>query len=230
MIRSAAACAVSNVPARVHHPETRPPTVGRRCHRLDDRLVVTVGGQVAAAAGDPARSTRHAVVRASCVCDDRSVESAGNGRIARLRSTFDDRLAAQDLTHPGYRAAFEVFARSLLEHDGDLVVPPVDPDILLGPIAEMGEVRPTDRLQVRPMQANDCHINAAVLWRAGEVPSIGTGYAMSDDRLWREHSWGVTSEGLIVETTVQRATYFGFVFEGPSACWFADWILPLDTQ
>lgn len=151
-------------------------------------------------------------------------------RISELQEHYAQRLAAQDVSHPGYGAAFDAFARLLLSHGGDLVVPPADPDILIGPISEMGAIRSVEGLVVRPMQASDCHVNAAELWRAGEVPSIGTGYAMSNDLLWREHSWGVTSAGAIVETTLQRSIYFGFVFEGQDAAWFADWILPTQNQ
>ena len=92
----------------------------------------------------------------------------------------------------------------------------------------MGSVLSTEDLEVRPMSDNDCHTNAAALWQAGEVPSVGTGYAMSADRLWREHSWGVTDTGSILETTLQREIYFGFTFNGEDASWFADWILPTD--
>lgn len=157
------------------------------------------------------------------------VNGQSPARISELKAQYDQRLEAQDATHPGYSAAFNSFGRLLLVNGGDLVVPPNEPDILIGPVSEMGVVRSVEALEVRPMSASDCHFNAASLWRAGEVPSVGTGYAMSDDQLWREHSWGVTGDGAIVETIAPRSIYFGFVFEGEDAGWFADWILPADN-
>src|SRR5258708_7764341 len=41
--------------------------------------------------------------------------------------------------------------------------------------------------------------------------SVVNGYALSKDGLWRQHSWLVTPEGGLVETTVRRAAYFGAV-------------------
>lgn len=55
-----------------------------------------------------------------------------------------------------------------------------------------------------------CHANAAKLWRKDpENTQIWTGYALSSDGMWRQHSWAVR-EGVIIETTVSRAGYFGF--------------------
>ncbi|MGB5760073.1 MAG: hypothetical protein WBM50_24375 [Acidimicrobiales bacterium] len=42
------------------------------------------------------------------------MNGVGDDRIRQLRSSYDERLATQDLTHPGYRAAFEEFAKLLL--------------------------------------------------------------------------------------------------------------------
>ena len=167
-------------------------------------------------------------MRAPDICEHRSVNQAGEERLSRLRDAYEARLASLDVTHHGYRAAFAEFSQVLLANGGDLVVPPGATDIMIGPVGEMGSLQSVGDLEVRPMEANNCHVNAATLWRGGEVPSVSTGYAMSEDRLWREHSWGLTADGAIVETNAPRVLYFGFVFEGGDAAWFADWILPID--
>ena len=46
-----------------------------------------------------------------------------------------------------------------------------------------------------------------------------TGYALSDDGLWRSHSWVVTDE-VLYETTVARELYFGIELEEEEALWF----------
>ena len=60
-----------------------------------------------------------------------------------------------------------------------------------------------------------CHENSCFLWEANQDKLfIATGYALSADGLWRQHSWCVqpTEEGSkIIETTVERELYFGFV-------------------
>ena len=67
---------------------------------------------------------------------------------------------------------------------------------------------------------NRCHSNVCDLWEQNHKDkdvSIATGYALSDDGLWRQHSWLVhryqtatQRRTRIVETTVKRVCYFGF--------------------
>lgn len=65
-----------------------------------------------------------------------------------------------------------------------------------------------------------CHHNVAALcageelWRflhRRDLPKakIVTGWALSEDGLWRNHSWGVTKDGTVVETTIPRIVYYG---------------------
>jgi len=54
-----------------------------------------------------------------------------------------------------------------------------------------------------------CHANAAALYELDERNGIMTGWALSDDGLWRQHSWCLR-EGAVLETTVLRRLYYGF--------------------
>jgi hypothetical protein len=64
-----------------------------------------------------------------------------------------------------------------------------------------------------------CHHNSASLWdKHKDNPKknikVATGYALSDDGLWRQHSWCVlvrAKKNLILESTTERLAYFGFV-------------------
>jgi len=69
------------------------------------------------------------------------------------------------------------------------------------------------------LQSRACHQNVAELWRQAKLSGIGTGYALSGE-LWRQHSWGVRTN-CIVETTVARSKYFGFLLTGDKADHFA---------
>lgn len=64
-----------------------------------------------------------------------------------------------------------------------------------------------------------CHENSARLVKADETDSlaVATGYALSDDGMWRQHSWVVTTNQKgtqVVETTGRRLLYFGVVLAG----------------
>ncbi len=79
-----------------------------------------------------------------------------------------------------------------------------------------------DPVAFRIMQPCACHRNVSRLWRRKRsgLIGIGTGYALSSDGLWRQHSWGMGRLG-IVETTEARMKYFGQFLRGKDADLFA---------
>lgn len=70
---------------------------------------------------------------------------------------------------------------------------------------------------------SQCHRNVAKLWvkKPRALSAIGTGYAPSDDGLWRQHSWGSRADGKVVEPTVVRVKYFGLMLKNKEAALFA---------
>jgi hypothetical protein len=61
-------------------------------------------------------------------------------------------------------------------------------------------------------EASRCHSNSAACWEAnqGEL-FLCTGYALSDDGIWRQHSWCWHHRlRKVVETTEPRVAYFGY--------------------
>jgi hypothetical protein len=50
---------------------------------------------------------------------------------------------------------------------------------------------------------------------------LSTGFALSDDGMWRPHSWLRASSGTLIETTEQRVAYYGFAFDDEGAELFA---------
>jgi hypothetical protein len=66
-----------------------------------------------------------------------------------------------------------------------------------------------------------CHTNAARLWEEDpESTVLMTGWAMSEDGIWRQHSWGKRGK-TILETTNPRLLYFGFELSPEEASKFA---------
>jgi hypothetical protein len=58
---------------------------------------------------------------------------------------------------------------------------------------------------------NACHANTARLYETNQNQvKIVTGYALSSDQVWRQHTWGLWGKK-VVETTEKRTKYFGFV-------------------
>ena len=150
----------------------------------------------------------------------------GDAGADERRAAFAARVAEHDRAHPGYAAAWQRFAATLLAIGGTDVVPPGSADPLVDLLRTEGGVVPAPDVVPRAGEPGDCHVNAVRLWRTGDAVAIGTGYALSADGLWREHSWGVDAAGRIVETTAERVTYYGVTMTGERAQWFADWIDP----
>jgi hypothetical protein len=102
----------------------------------------------------------------------------------------------------------------LLEIGGEeLVATPLE--LGLDPFApvltKLGEVMQYP-VKLREMEASQCHHNVEKLLKGKKLTAMGTGYGLSDDGLWRSHSWGlkqIRGELLIIETTVSREIYFG---------------------
>ncbi len=105
------------------------------------------------------------------------------------------------------------FRTLLLEIGGiELVAPPTfDPDVPI--LVEHGSVM-DGSLVCHILDDSVCHENVAELWLEKQegLTGIGTGYALSADGLWRQHSWGVR-RGELVETTSERIKYFGRLLE-----------------
>jgi len=127
-------------------------------------------------------------------------------RPKRTAGELDERMNAFVLKDPRYGALFDI----LLAAGGVAVAAVEEPD--LARLLERGYLRSgrgAGRVRGRPIS---CHENAAYLWH--DNPSgvvIVTGWALSKDGLWRQHSWVKDSgDDRLYETTNSRVAYFGF--------------------
>ena len=95
------------------------------------------------------------------------------------------------------------------------MVPQPEPDLPL--LLKEGELFPKLPITFKKMRACNCHSNVSRLYKEGKIDAIVTGWALSDDCLWRQHSWGIVSGpkgDRIVETTGKRKKYYGVILEG----------------
>lgn len=105
--------------------------------------------------------------------------------------------------------------KKLLSVGGREVVPSKEPD--LNKMINRGhKIEPHNIIYIegRPSQ---CHENSALLYRDNkDITEIGTGWALSNDGLWRQHSWAMRGSEL-VETTTERDIYYGIFLENKEA-------------
>lgn len=66
--------------------------------------------------------------------------------------------------------------------------------------------------KMKRMKQSRCHDNAEKLNQSNPDYKIFTGFALSDDLMWRYHSWCLYKEK-IVETTVKRILYYGIYLD-----------------
>jgi len=117
------------------------------------------------------------------------------------------------------------FVKKLLSIGGKRVVEVYEED--LDKLLERGKViAGKPRLITKGMQPSRCHQNS-VYYHDKHIEKkpdlkIVTGWGLSeDDGLWRQHTW-LVNRNEIIETTVIRQVYFGFVLEGEELddfCW-----------
>jgi hypothetical protein len=135
-----------------------------------------------------------------------------------LRTRHSDHLAAQP------RLA-ELRERLIALAGGEACFADREPD--LEAILERGQVF-SGRCRLIRGERNQCHANAGKLWEnsRGQLPiAIVTGYALSDDGLWRQHSWLIAKPGrrwTVIETTCRRLLYYGVVLTEEEARHHAD--------
>jgi hypothetical protein len=138
----------------------------------------------------------------------------------RLLELYRSRVDGYAGVEDDFPRQWRDWCRRVLSHGGDLVVPPMQPEADLDLLVSGARLQgPASEL--RQGEDNGCHANAAVLWIDGAVTAIGTGYALSDDGLWRQHSWGIDAAGAPVETTFERRQYLGVALAGVPALRFA---------
>jgi hypothetical protein len=115
----------------------------------------------------------------------------------------------------------EVCAR-LLAAGGKYVLWPGHGDEDLPNYQERGKVFTPKRVSLMRGAPNGCHANAAANWSSNPGQhKIATGYALTkDDQMWRQHSFNVGPDNRIIETTVIRQLYFGYVLTDTEAIKF----------
>ena len=103
----------------------------------------------------------------------------------------------------------------IISFAGDIVcLPNIEED--LEKIMTRGQFWYGDNPIIMEGAHSHCHANSSYLWEANkDRVLLATGYALSDSGgMWRQHSWGVQprkNDSVIIETTVERVAYFGFV-------------------
>src|SRR5579884_3581908 len=89
--------------------------------------------------------------------------------------------------------------RRLIECGGEAIVPNEEPDLDI--ILMRGRFFGATQVTI-PGKPSACHSNVASLSPAEY--RIVTGWALSDDGLWRQHTWALDAADCVVETTEPR--------------------------
>jgi len=90
-------------------------------------------------------------------------------------------------------------------------------------LVDIGKIIPFKRLRIQGGEERECHSNSASLWlRNQKKYKLVTGFGMSDDNIWRCHSWIITTDGNLIETTIAREIYFGIILNNRIAKKFAE--------
>jgi len=120
---------------------------------------------------------------------------------------------------------FKELRSKLLEIGGEKVVVPMTGEDDLEKLLERGELmRPDDfgTFEVVEGEPIACHSNSCRVREGIPDSWIVTGYALSKDDLWRQHTWVVAADDTLIETTIARKAYFGVFLEGEEEATFID--------
>jgi hypothetical protein len=102
----------------------------------------------------------------------------------------------------------------LLSLGGDWVALQPEPDLEY--LLEKGHLI-KGKVKMQLMAPCQCHRNCAQIWDSNPKKyQIATGWALSEDGIWRQHTWLLCGKN-IIETTQQRKQYYGIVLEDKDA-------------
>lgn len=108
----------------------------------------------------------------------------------------------------------------LLSLGGDWVA--LEPECDLESLLKEGRLI-KGKIIFKPMEKCKCHSNCAKLWSKNpKTYKIATGWALSEDGIWRQHTWILKGKA-IIETTEPRTLYYGVVLgdEEANSFWWA---------
>lgn len=105
-------------------------------------------------------------------------------------------------------------ANKLLKEDGAVVLlinNPIELPDFYSKLLERGEFVIPEKLDIFKGESSHCHSNSCALWCVGSgIVSLVTGFGLSEDGIWRRHSWCVRNkDNFIIETTEPRVLYCG---------------------
>ena len=119
----------------------------------------------------------------------------------------------------------------LLSHGGEYTLLPVKEEDL-DKLLTRGYIQSGWGARMSKGEGSRCHANSAFLWDANRKhAAIVTGYGLSADGIWRQHTWVVNVDDCvhkrkklfrIYETTVKRKLYFGYRMTDAEAIQFLD--------
>ena len=130
-----------------------------------------------------------------------------------MDGAWKDRLRTMGMTADSSHAdpQHEKLKQRLLLYGGEAVVIHHEPD--LENILARGRLVLGKTAIFQPGKRNECHENATAVYQSSGHPIV-TGYALSVDGAWRQHSWNVHKKSeRIIESTSQWLGYFGFVLD-----------------
>jgi hypothetical protein len=102
----------------------------------------------------------------------------------------------------------------LLALGGDWVALQPEPD--LNSLLNEGQLI-KGKVVLKRMTPCKCHSNCAQIWdKNPKTFRIATGWALSQDGIWRQHTW-LLKEKTVIETTEPKTMYYGIILDDEEA-------------
>lgn len=125
------------------------------------------------------------------------------------RVDFFENLKSQwgDIQKNVFNKLNEFYENTIMTTHGFL---PHEMDIII----KEGEYFTEQEVVLKEMRVSRCHDNAQEYVNKNKNAIICSGFGLSEDGVWRPHSW-VLENNIIIETTEKRICYFGMKLDTP---------------
>lgn len=126
------------------------------------------------------------------------------------------------------KGQYEDIKKTLLDIGGEAVV--ILPDEHKEAVETRGKSFVRPKIKMKRGFVSQCHLNSASLWIKNIFKRrLFTGYGLSEDGVWRQHSW-VMEGSTVIETTEERIVYYGFQLSKEEAMEFYRQNVLVDTN
>lgn len=125
------------------------------------------------------------------------------------------KITINDFLYENIKNKEQILINKLLSFDGKYVKIGLEEEYELDRMINNGIIF-ENKIIILKGEFGRCHRNVATKYRnlKNKNFKIATGYALNDEHIWIQHSWGLDKNNILIETTGNKyLKYYGYILD-----------------